>query len=47
MGGTCTLALTEQYVRKIMKQLKDKGAIERVEVRKNGSTQEWILECKG
>ena len=36
MGGTCTLALTEQYVRKIMKQLKDKGAIERVEVRKNG-----------
>lgn len=30
------LALTEQYVRKIIKQLKDKGAIERVGVRKNG-----------
>ena len=30
------LALTEQYVRKIIKQLKDKGAIERVGARKNG-----------
>lgn len=31
------LALTEQYVRKIMKQQKDKGAIERAGTRKNGS----------
>ena len=30
------LALTEQYVRKVIKQLKDKGAIERVGARKNG-----------
>ena len=30
------LVLTEQYVRKIIKHLKDKGAIERVGARKNG-----------
>ncbi|MEY8486717.1 ATP-binding protein [Parabacteroides sp.] len=30
------LALMEQYFRKIIKQLKDKGAIERVGVHKNG-----------